>query len=878
MGSTQAGIDTRLLDSLPDAAILTDIQGVILYWNASATRLFGWTDQQMVGRPLVERFPESVRQWIVEEIAKRAEGIDWEGEFEDYRADGSRVWIYACVSRILDDSGKPIAILGISHDISKRKRTEAKLLESQRRLEEAQRMAKLASWRWDPNTNKVWWSDAIYELFGLPGQVEPSFEAFLDLLHPDDRAVAIERAQAVQTGSDMTANDLRLIRPDGKLIWIHSRSRSTRNADGSILSIEGTDQDITERKLAEQALRESEERYRNFVEHTLDGLMIHSTTGVILDVNAQACNMLGYTREELIGKTPFFYDCDWTHDQDCELMRRLALGKFVVFESRHRRKDGSIMPVEIRLRPIPYQGHNTAMALVRDLSESRDAKRHREDRDRLWNHSPDLLFIANSAGVIQQVNPAWQKLLKWTDEQLCGHPLVDLVHSEDVAAVQNYLSQLVGREPVAMPAVPLASALSFRLRGRNGSYRSVSWDAIFVPVDEMIYGFARDVTDQKRLEEQYRQSHKMEAIGQLAGGIAHDFNNLLTVIRSYSDLLLARCSRLDETAEQLMAIREASERAAGLTAQLLAFGRKAMIEPKILDLNKSVEAVARLLRRLIGEDIRLETRLDSQLQKVAIDPVQLEQTLMNLAVNARDAMPRGGRLTISTSNAQLPDARHSETSECPPGAYVLLSIEDDGTGMSDEVKRHLFEPFYTTKGVGKGTGLGLATVYGIVHQAGGAIYCESEIGKGSTFRVYIPAVNRELPNQVTGDQPTIPRGQETVLLVEDEHAVRQLAKLILKMHGYEVIDAASGAEAIAAAHTHEGPIDLLLSDVVMPDLAGSELADQIRQLRQNLRVLYMSGYTDDAIVRKGVASATDAFLQKPFTPASLTQKVREVLD
>ncbi len=833
----------------------------------------------MVGRSYAERYHEPVRQWMLDEIGKRAQGSDWEGEFEDYRADGSRVWIYACVSRILDDAGNPIAILGISHDISKRKRTEAKLLESQRRLEEAQRIARLASWSWDPKTDKVWWSDGIYELFGLfPGQVEPSFEAFLELLHPADRPVALQRAQAVHEGNDLVAHDMRLIRPDGTLMWIHSRSRATRDADGNIISVEGTDQDITDRKLAEHALKESEERYRNFVEHTLDGLMIHSLEGTIIDVNAQACQMLGYSREELIGQRPYLFDCELSEDHYTNLTRQMMSGKRIVFETRLRRRDGSGFPAEVRLRPIPYDGHSMGLALIRDLSETHAAQWHREDRNRLWNHSPDLLLIADAAGKIKQINPAWQQHLGWSIEQLYGLHLIDLVHRDNVAAVEAHLRRLVRGQMSCDERQSQHNALEFRLRTVDGTYRSVSWNAIYVATDQMIYGFARDVTDQKKLEEQYRQSHKMEAIGQLAGGVAHDFNNLLTVIRSYSDLLLARCPEPNETAEQLMAIREASERAAGLTAQLLAFGRKAIIEPKIIDLNKAVEAAARLLRRLIGEDICLLTLLEPKLWKVTIDPVQLEQTLMNLAVNARDAMPRGGRLTISTTNLRLPDVRWSEANNCAAGAYVQLKIADNGLGMSDEVKQHLFEPFYTTKGVGKGTGLGLATVYGIVHQAGGIIHCQSELGHGTEFRIYLPAVESLATSYENSTTPSSKRGRETVLLAEDEQSVRQLAKFILEMHGYQVLEAASGVEALAAAQQHDGTIDLLLSDVVMPDLAGSELADQIRAMRSHVRVLYMSGYTDDAIVRKGVASATDAFLQKPFTPASLTEKVREVLD
>ncbi len=277
--------------------------------------------------------------------------------------------------------------------------------------------------------------------------MEPSFEAFLDLLHPQDRPVAIQRSRDIHAGLDMTAHDMRLIRPDGKLIWIHSRSRATRDASGNIVSIEGTDQDITERKLAEQALRESEERYRNFVEHTLDGLMIHAFDGSILDVNSQACQMLGYTRGELIGQTPFFFDCDLNQDRFSDLMQQLWDGNCVIFESRHRRKDGKLFPVEVRLRPIPFHGRPAALALIRNMSHSREAAWHREDRDRLWNHSPDMLLVADAAGVIKQINPAWRKLLGWELEQLFGQPLLELVHDEEKAVVADYLKQVVQSEP-----------------------------------------------------------------------------------------------------------------------------------------------------------------------------------------------------------------------------------------------------------------------------------------------------------------------------------------------------------------------------------------------------------------------------------------------
>ena len=388
----------------------------------------------------------------------------------------------------------------------------------------------------------------------------------------------------------------------------------------------------------------------------------------------------------------------------------------------------------------------------------------------------------------------------------------------------------------------------------------------------------RAATHQRRLEEQLVQSQKMEGIGRLAGGVAHDFNNLLTAILGYAELMEPQLE--DEgLRSELREIRLAGERAAALTRQLLAFSRRQVMQPRTLDLNTVVSDVEKMLARLIGEDVTLVTRLDPALGSVEADPGQLEQVLMNLSVNARDAMPEGGTLTFETANAVLDADFVAVHPGALPGAYVVLTVTDSGTGMTDEVRGHAFEPFFTTKEKGKGTGLGLATAYGIVKQSGGYITVDSEAGRGTTFRIYLPRVEGTAAvTERTTISSLLPVGTETILLVEDEAGVRRLSLTVLETQGYVVLEAPSGDVALQVARSETGPIHLVVTDVVMPGMNGRELWDRLKVLRPDSRVLFMSGYTDDAIARHGVLEPGIAFLQKPFTPFSLAQKVREVLD
>ena len=397
-----------------------------------------------------------------------------------------------------------------------------------------------------------------------------------------------------------------------------------------------------------------------------------------------------------------------------------------------------------------------------------------------------------------------------------------------------------------------------------------------------VAGVSRDITEQRRLEEQFRQAQKMEAVGRLAGGVAHDFNNLLSVILSYATFVIEDLPEESAIRHDMEEVRRAGERATALTKQLLAFSRQQILQPRVIDLSAVVLAMKSMVRRMIGEDIVLSLRMVERMGRVHADPSQLEQIVMNLVVNARDAMPRGGALSIETSNVEVatgPSDERSVDRSVPPGSYVMLSVTDTGMGMSAATKERIFEPFFTTKELGHGTGLGLSTVYGIVKQSSGYIEVLSAVGEGSSFRVYLPRSDQRVGREVAmSSSPLATRACETILLVEDDEQVRVVTCAILRRHGYHVLDAQNGGEAFLISEQHDGPIHLLLTDVVMPRISGPELALRLRPTRSEMRLLYMSGYTESAIDRHGLQQGGVAFLQKPLRPDMLLQKLREVLN
>jgi hypothetical protein len=521
-----------------------------------------------------------------------------------------------------------------------------------------------------------------------------------------------------------------------------------------------------------------------------------------------------------------------------------------------------------------------ALALSRSRAEKTQAEaalRASEQRFRaLVEHSWDAIALFDADGAVLYGSPATTRLLGYDLMEFVGRNAVELIHPDDRDGVVARLT-----EAVAHPRTRVS--VTARVRHKDGSWRHL--EGVFTnllddPSVGAIVNNYRDATERRSLEEQVIRAQKMEAVGRLAGGVAHDFNNILTAITGYTDLLLADLPADDPRRLDVDEIHHAAQRAAALTQQLLAFSRRQVLQPRVVDLNALVLDVESLLRRLIGEDLTLAAALDPEVGHVRGDPGQLQQVIMNLAVNARDAMPGGGRLTIESRNVELDEAYAAQHRDVTPGRYVLLAVSDTGTGMSEETQSHLFEPFFTTKEMGKGTGLGLATVYGIVRQSGGHVWVYSELGHGTTFKIYLPRVDEPAEPLATRARaaPESLRGTETILLVEDEAAVRAVTRQLLQRNGYTVLEAPQGAAALALLEGGPVRLDLLLTDVVMPGMSGRELADQLTSRCPGLRVVYMSGYTDDAIVRHGMLEPGLEYLQKPFRPDGLLMKVREVLD
>jgi len=533
------------------------------------------------------------------------------------------------------------------------------------------------------------------------------------------------------------------------------------------------------------------------------------------------------------------------------------------------------LTVENLERAVRHAAALRAGELQRRQAEA--ALRASEERFRaLVENSSDALLLIDAEARVTYLTPSSTRQLGWTPDRMVGRSIYDFLHPDDRELVGNRFADAL-RNPGR------AIAAEGRLMHADGSWRIMEGVAVNRLDDPSVGAVvinARDITDRRRLEEQLRQAQKMEAVGQLAGGVAHDFNNLLTAILGYCNLMLDEVPREDPLRADLQEIRAAGERAAALTRQLLAFSRRQMLQPQVVDINTVVQQLERLLRRLISEDVELVTVLAAGVPPVRVDPASVEQVLVNLAVNARDAMPLGGRLTIETSSVELDDAYAITHATVRPGQYVMLAVSDTGEGMDAATRARVFEPFFTTKEQGRGTGLGLATVYGMVKQSGGYIWVYSEPGRGTTFKVYLPhaeqrtAAQPELPGRRRTDEA---HGWETVLLVEDEDAVRALAREVLRRHGYVVLEARHGVDALRLAERHTDDIHLMVTDVVMPHMSGRDLAERLSSVRQKMKVLFMSGYTDHAVMHRDLTPGS-AFIQKPFTPETFARKVRMVLD
>ena len=668
---------------------------------------------------------------------------------------------------------------------------------------------------WSPDFRVVSWNPAAEQIFGFTADEAIGKHPY-GLIVPKSAQPNVDAIYRRLLEGDFTAHSINEnVTKDGRIIICQWSNTPLKETDGSrVMSVHSMVQDITERKQAEEDLRQA-----------------HGTLEVRVE---ERTTELAKANEQL----------------EVELSER-----------KRAEEEIQILNQDLEQRVVGRTGELRA-----------SEERFRE----LFENANDIVYTLDLAGRFTSLNKAGERATGYTRAEALTMRIKQIVAPEDLPRVRQMMKQRnVGRggsptydfNIVARDGRPLVLEVSARPIVQDGK-----------PVG--MQGIARDVTERKQLEAQFRQAQKMEAVGRLAGGVAHDFNNLLMVVRGYSEMSLARLGPHESLRSNLEEIQKAADRAASLTQQILAFSRQQVFQPKVLDLNTVVTDAEKMLRRLIGEDIEVVAELAPELGAVKSDPGRIEQIILNLAVNGRDAMPRGGRLTLKTSNVTLDEAFARLHMGARPGPHVLLAVSDTGTGMDAETRSHIFEPFFTTKGPDKGTGLGLSTVYGIVKQSGGYVWVDSAPGRGTTFEIYLPLVEKV----AAGGEllPAIlspPRGgTETILVVEDELSVRKLGANFLASSGYTVLEAPDGAAALKVCEKHPGPIHLLMTDLVMPGMSGRELAVRLAGRRPELKVIYVSGYTDDNVVPHEVLEKEIAFLPKPFSLNELAHKVREALE
>ncbi len=832
-----------------------------------------------------------------------------------------------------DASGPPRVLQQLVDEAtaSRLNAVEAGAAQLQGRLSRALEASNIGVWDLDLTRQSITLSKECFPILGIESTTLES-TVMESMIHPDDRP-EVDAAFLVMLGGGAAFDrEFRLVRPDGEVRWVSDRARAVPDDRGEMTRVVGVVQDVTGRKRAEAVLRAQ----NRVLERIAAGDGLHEVLAEIIEVveaqvSGARCSILvldgdrlrfgagprlpeAYNRAvdgvqigpmvgccgaavflgEVVVTEDIETDPRWADFRDVALPHGLrscwstpivagagpsqslasgrVLGTFALYHDRPS------TPTPHEVESVSGAVHLASIAIERDQAEHtirESAERMGQiesTRDQVfWICTlPDLNVAYMSPSVVGFLGVATAEKVRtridWSE----------LIHPDDRARVAEVLQRWL-----ADPALDVFD-VEFRVLKPDGSVRWVTDRGRTIRDARghayRAIGVVTDITERKMLEERLTQAQKMEAVGRLAGGVAHDFNNLLTVINGFSEAMLLDTGPDDPRRDALVSVIDAGRRAADLTQQLLAFSRKAIVKPELVDLNERVESIGRMLRRLIGEDVILVTRLTPSLSRVMIDPSQLEQVLMNLAVNARDAMPRGGTLTIETRDVTLGADDDETRGDLAPGPYARLSVSDTGLGMSGDVRERVFEPFFTTKDFGKGTGLGLATVFGVVKQAGGHIRVESEVGRGSAFVVLLPAHRNPPRTSRRAVEVGAPRGSETVLLVEDEDGVRRLARVVLERQGYAVLDASSASEALKILDARGGAIDLLVTDVVMPQMDGRELADAVRARSPSTRVLFMSGYMDDAVMRHGVGALSEAFLQKPFTPAMLARKVREVLD
>ncbi len=804
--------------------------------------------------------------------------------------EGNTIWSEIIATPIKDKKGNIMAALELVTPITERKQAEEELRRTRDHLKSLISYANAPIIVWDASEKISRFNAAFEHLTGFAA--DEVVGRSLDILFPKtSKAESLDRIERASSGELWESVEIPILCKDGQTRLALWNSANVYAEDGkTMLATIAQGVDITERKRAEEVLRTERQRFQMLSEHAPFGMVMIDKDGTFTYINPKFKELFGYDLNDVPnGKTWFrkaYSDPINRHNVISDWVNDLK-----IFNPREKRprvftatcKDGSekiIKFISVQLE----SGEN--LMTCEDITEhirAEEALRESEERFKeLYDNAPVGYHEYDAEGRITNVNGTDLEMLGYTREEMIGQPMWKFNVGEDIAREQ-ILAKLAG-------TLPPGKELERRYRKKDGTTLPVLIENRVIRDEKgRIKGIRctiQDISERKRaeeemasLQEQLRQSQKMEAIGHLAGGIAHDFNNLLTIIKGYSQLSLIELKEGDPLKGNIEEIKRATDRASDLIRQLLAFSRRQVMEMRVLDLNILLQNLDKMLRRVIGEDIELVTLLAEDLGRVKTDPGQIEQVILNLAVNARDAMPSGGKLTIETANVELDGVYARRHVAVTPGRYVMLAVGDTGVGMTPEVRDRVFEPFFTTKEEGKGTGLGLSTVYGIVKQSEGNIWIYSEPGHGTTFKIYLPQVEElleEVKEKVAGDE--LPRGSETVLVVEDEEEVRRLAVRILRGQGYKVLEASQGDDALRLCEEHNRPIQLMVTDVVMPGMDGRELTNRLMLLHPETKVLYMSGYTDNTIVHHGVLEEGINYIQKPFTVDALAGKVREVLD
>jgi PAS domain S-box-containing protein len=890
----QTRFQANLVANVSDAIIATDLELRVLSWNPAAETLFGWPAEEAVGRPAHALFP-SAGAGVSREMALRAlrDSERWTGEALLHRRDGSAAPVYASASLIRDAAGAPAGFVVIARDIAERKRAEEALRRNEARFRAVVENSYDGIIFCDVDGRIVYRSASFNRINGFSSEERVGHSIF-DNVHPDE-VEELRRlwAQHLQQPEAQHRIECRVRSKDGGWLWLESAAQNLL-ADPNVQQIVVTSRDITKRK-------RDEEHYRAFFTESVTPTfwveMTHPVPtdwpaemqveaifreGVIRDVSQSLWRARGLSsKADLVGRV-------LVPDRDAESARRG--GAIYALYDRFVRQGYRLAEHEA---PEPTTAGetrwfvNSALGVVEDghlvcifgsfiditeRKRSEEALRESESRfSTIFRASPAPVAMTRVRdNRLVDVNPAWLELTGYARSEVIGRTPQELNLWADLAQRERMVKMIL-EQGQTRGEVPI------RKKSGETRYLLMSAEIIELERERYLLSMGQDITERKRLEEQYLQAQKMEVVGRLAGGVAHDFNNILTAIVGYANFVKKALPAGSQVAADNEQVLRNAQRAADLTRQLLAFSRRQEIELSVVDLNSLVFDFAKMLRRLVGEDVELAVAAGQGVGRIRADRSQIQQVLMNLAVNARDAMPGGGRLLIETANATL-DERAAALVGASAGEYVLLRVSDSGCGMSNEAKSHLFEPFFTTKAVGKGTGLGLATVYGIVTQHGGSIQCESELGVGTRFDIYLPRATGDVGRSAGFLAENLPRGTETILAVEDDANVRGIVARMLRSQGYHVLEATNGDEALRVAGEYAGGIDLLVTDVVMPQMGGQRLAQLLRQARPGVKVLFISGYSSDLSVGILAPEGGMHFLQKPFAPEALVFKARAVLD